>query len=533
MTHEPEHHVRSVIVGDLKLPPEGTAGGDAAGINPDEKVPMLIELNLRYPGGLAAVRQAFYQLWENFVDRAGGSWPAEPELAGPVQPAVPPRLALVAPKLYQCVLSRATVHDMVEQDRRSARQASQPTVIFRVWPDYTLYPHIDRSAATVKANAGWRSFDARGHGIVWAVIDSGIDASHEHFSALELYKEARGEPLPGGGLTVSCIAISATWSTRTTPAGRLLTEARRRGRAVPGLTDEFGHGTHVSGIIAGCSPQGRQVRVAESEDPDGGYVPRAHVGVLCGMAPACELVSIKVTRRSSWGRWVTSSSAVMKALTYLRTEVNVDPDMLRVHGVNMSLGCGWDPSHYAAGHVAALPGGEPARGRGGGRSDLRGRLRGQPGDRGRRGRGSPGVGHGVGERAGRCPGLIAVGSTHRDAPHAFGITWTSGKGPTLDGRTKPDVVAPVSGSPPPPPANSAPRRDSNPCHRTRPLTSFLTYAEQSGTSMAAPHVSGIIAAFLSAPPEFIGRPQQVKDLLTKALPTSAGTGTPRARAWST
>ncbi len=43
---------------------------------------------------------------------------------------------------------------------------------------------------------------------------------------------------------------------------------------------------------------------------------------------------------------------------------------------------------------------------------------------------------------------------------------------------------------------------------------LLTYAEQSGTSMAAPHVSGIIAAFLSARPEFIGRPHPVKDLLT-------------------
>ena len=35
-----------------------------------------------------------------------------------------------------------------------------------------------------------------------------------------------------------------------------------------------------------------------------------------------------------------------------------------------------------------------------------------------------------------------MGSTHREAPHAFGVTWTSGKGPTLDGRMKPDVVAP-------------------------------------------------------------------------------------------
>jgi hypothetical protein len=31
--------------------------------------------------------------------------------------------------------------------------------------------------------------------------------------------------------------------------------------------------------------------------------------------------------------------------------------------------------------------------------------------------------------------------------------------------------------------------------------------------MAAAHVSGVLAAFLSARPEFIGRPRQVKQLL--------------------
>jgi Subtilase family len=37
----------------------------------------------------------------------------------------------------------------------------------------------------------------------------------------------------------------------------------------------------------------------------------------------------------------------------------------------------------------------------------------------------------------------------------------------------------------------------------------------SGTSMAAPHVSGLIAAFLSKRREFIGRPDDVKQILLK------------------
>jgi subtilisin family serine protease len=513
MAYEPGNHVRSVIVGDLKLPPGGTAGEEAAQVDPGEKVAMLIELNVLYPGGLAVVRQAFYDLWGNYVDRAGGSWPVESPPSDPVQPPVPPRLALVAAKLYQCVLSRADAQEMVAEDRRSARESGRPAVIFRVWPDYTLHPQIDRSAPTVKADAAWRSYDARGHGVVWAVIDSGIDACHPHFSTLELAAEGRGDVLPQG-LTSQ---LHRDFSYLVNPADPL----PPAGLAAPGglpagqaLFDESGHGTHVAGIIAGCSPDGSAPRVAESNDPvDGGYVQRARVGRLSGMAPACELVSLKVMRRSPQGTWVTSSSAVIRALTYLRSEVNVDPGVLRVHGVNMSLGCEWKPDQYAAGQSplcqavnqlvasgvvvvvsAGNYGASTSRGDSANTAAILGSI----------------------TEPAHAQDCIAVGSTHREAPHAFGITWTSGKGPTLDGRMKPDVVAPgewiasaATGQVRAAAGLDPPTGDAGPA-------SLLTYAEQSGTSMAAPHVCGVIAAFLSARPEFIGRPQQVKALLTQS-----------------
>ena len=100
---------------------------------------MLIELNLRYPGGLAAVRQAFYHCGST-TPNGPGFVAGRPASVSPVQPPVPPGLALVAPKLYQCVLSRADAQEMVGQDRSSARESGRPPVIFRVWPDYTLGP---------------------------------------------------------------------------------------------------------------------------------------------------------------------------------------------------------------------------------------------------------------------------------------------------------------------------------------------------------------------------------------------------------
>jgi subtilisin family serine protease len=109
---------------------------------------------------------------------------------------------------------------------------------------------------------------------------------------------------------------------------------------------------------------------------------------------------------------------------------------------------------------------------------------------------------------------LTVGSTHRESPHVYGVSYFSSKGPTGDGRLKPDLVAPGEKIL----SCAAGVKHDEVVERlgeALPEAAAL-YAEDSGTSMAAPHVAGVIAAFLSIRREFIGRPEAVKDIFLSA-----------------
>jgi subtilisin family serine protease len=99
---------------------------------------------------------------------------------------------------------------------------------------------------------------------------------------------------------------------------------------------------------------------------------------------------------------------------------------------------------------------------------------------------------------------ITVGATHRESPHIYGVSYFSSKGPTGDGRPKPDLVAPGE--------KIVSCATGKGCEGIDAGPDAAVYVEQSGTSQAAPHVSGAVAAFLSIRREFIGRPEQVKEI---------------------
>jgi hypothetical protein len=94
---------------------------------------------------------------------------------------------------------------------------------------------------------------------------------------------------------------------------------------------------------------------------------------------------------------------------------------------------------------------------------------------------------------GNADRVITVGSTHRYSPFTYGVSYFSSRGPTGDGRLKPDLVAPGE------------------CiYSTLPDGKW---GRLDGTSMAAPHVSGAAAMLMSRYSELVGEPDRIKRIL--------------------
>ena len=297
-------------------------------------------------------------------------------------------------------------------------------------------------------DAALASFGADGQRITWAVLDTGIQANHPHFKG----------------------AIEAVYDC-THPG-----QPRRVEKAV----DADGHGTHVAGIIAGASEPGLEV------GPDGERD-------LRGVAPRARLVVYKVLNDEGQGE----DAWIIKALDHIARQNENVADGLAIHGINLSLGGPFDSTVYGCGFspicaelrrlwrngvlVVVACGNE-------------GQLQVQTPD----GEVEINTTMSVGDPA-NLEECIAVGSVHADRPHLYGVSPFSSRGPTADGRAKPDLVAPGE------------RILSCNAHWKQGKKDH--YYPESGTSMAAPHVSGLLAAFLSVRREFRGRPDEVKKIL--------------------
>ena len=424
---------------------------------------VVIDLHLEFPGGRDMARARVYALLGELPERANGSRPRARETS-----------QYMFVRLYG-----DEIRKLVRLDQAAKRPA-----IFRVWPDFPLKALLVKSVSTVKADAAHSSFAAFGRDIVWAVVDSGIDGRHPHF---KLY----------GNVDIDAKLAHYDFT--------LDDPLAQPASSKSALRDDAGHGTHVAGIIAGAltgKPESGTVRAAVrrwSESGDTVARLERHDAIV-GVAPRCKLVSMKVLDQEGNGR----TSSVIQALDRIQ-EINGFGRRILIHGVNLSVGYDFEPEWFACGHspicvevdrlvrsgvVVVVAAGNT--GYGVQSSEARGNV-------------SSGLPLSIND-PGNAELAITVGSTHRDMPHTYGVSYFSSKGPTGDGRMKPDLLAPgekiLSCA-----AGGARREVASEMPRQK-----FDYLEQSGTSMAAPHVSGVIAAFLSVRREFIGQPEKVKAL---------------------
>jgi subtilisin family serine protease len=320
------------------------------------------------------------------------------------------------------------------------------SLVNRIALDRVSFGFTERTSATVGADAVRQQLGYDGAGIGVAVIDSGVTAWHNDLAD---------------------------------PAAPATQRIDRFVDFVGGQShqyDDYGHGTHVAGIIAGNG--------ADSN------------GARTGIAPKARLVVLKVLDGHGRGR----ISHVIAAIDYAVT----NRKLFNIRVLNLSIGAGVYESYNTDLLTLAAK-----------RAVEKGIV--VVAAAGNHGRNDDGVTqHGAISAPGNAPWVITVGAASHmgtasrtdDTIAAF-----SSRGPTAyDHAAKPDLVAPGVGiyslSSPGSTMYNRWQEYLLPGAETAP---HMPYLSLSGTSQAAPVVAGTVALMLQANPSL--RPNAIKAIL--------------------
>jgi serine protease AprX len=350
---------------------------------------------------------------------------------------------------------------VLELSNTQLRKLADYPGVARIVHDRPIGGEMNRVALTVGAREVQQNMGFTGAGVGVAVIDSGVAGWHNDLS----YQGLSSLVQTSGGQRVA-----------------------RFVDFVGGLTtsyDDNGHGTHVSGIIAG-----------------NGYDTR---GARAGIAPDAHLVSLRVLDQHSHG----VISNVIAALDWAVE----NKALYNIRVINLSVGAAvtesynTDPLTLAAkravdaGIVVVTAAGNFGK-------NSRGQTQ-----------------YGAITAPGNAPWVLTVGaSSHQGTVDRADdvMAGYSSRGPSaIDFQAKPDVVAPGTGSV----SLSSP---GSYLYLTKPLY-LLTgsrnpitrpYLSLSGTSMAAPVVAGSIALMLQANPDLT--PNLVKAIIQYTAQSYSG-----------
>lgn len=373
-------------------------------------------------------------------------------------------------------------------------------LIWRIAANRPIQRTDEYARATVKADAAFRLFDVKCETITWAVLDSGVDRGHPGFYVDPLDRNSGSRVTRTYDFSILRELLDPSFGPADNPAleiarqraGLGVREARRHLRNIlqsygtevldwssiePLLrvetpeTPSEGHGTHVAGIIGG-----------DMRDEQGEVVMR-------GMCPDIRIMDFRIID----GTIEDTEFAVIGALQLIRY-LNSHNQYIVVHGANLSLAIPHVIESYACGGTPVCN--ECTRLVGAGVTVVA-----AAGNNGyHKFRTESGLFPGYATLSITDPGnaedVITVGATHRRDPHSYGVSYFSSRGPTGDGRMKPDLVAPGE--------------------RIESLLPNGETGTLDGTSQAAPHVSAAAAMLMARYPELNRSPRRIKRILCES-----------------
>ncbi|MFY9570309.1 MAG: S8 family peptidase [Blastocatellia bacterium] len=396
---------------------------------------------------------------------------------------------------------------------KEAKKWRKEPQIWQVSLNRRAMPALTKSVPAVKGDAARTLFNVKCDAIRWAVLDSGIYGQHPAF------QDEKGESRVVRAFDFSNIRqivsldnedITAEDFDKELVKGRKkkigideaikdlrnLAEDARNDRPInwelvekfieidPTTPPSGGHGTHVAGIIGASRAEAanknrKGKKAATTSDSTS----------LDGMCPDIKFYDFRVLAKTVQD----TEFAIIAALQFMRY-LNERNTYISIHGANLSLSIPHDVRNFACGRTPICNECERLVESGVVVVAAAGNLGYQ--------RFETQEGSYEGYTAfsitdpGNTDGVITVGATHRFRPHTYGVSFFSSRGPTGDGRLKPDLVAPGE--------------------RIESCLPDGEWGELDGTSMAAPHVSGAAAMLMARYTELIGEPRRIKRILCES-----------------